>query len=719
MKLRLSLLSVIIVSLQFAIIAQPVFEVENVDGTVKVQRMQKQKWAKVSPGQKLSDNDIVETFFQSRLVMRLGNDITVIFGSNSKALLSLSSTGGPKKDQAEANFSLFSGGILLKTQGKTRLSVYTTNAVAEISRGSMVVIVDAKSGETGVQVLGDTAMVRNISKQEGKPLPLGYTTIILPNRDPTPPLFLSVRHVAVLKHFFGDQYISGELKSAAITPTDNLGSANKILVSQNGKTDKKKSDNFTYKRIFNLGKIYNSILTDRAENDPPYKPAVRPCAASGRPGSVSVTSDLGVSDQGLTTGFTFMPHVSYRFIDAGLRFRTASNHVSERLTGYGSTDAWLDMMEHLTIGSVRDSVCLTAGTLRDVTMGNGLIVSRFRNSDNNRIYNPFGVSVVAPIANVAVVKAFMADVTTGSTGGVHLTGDISPFFLGAGFYFDSDPYAVWQDTGALRYTRLLQSDPTFPAASLRQKQLSVYELSFQAIVTESPDFSMTLVCEFAQKLESGRNDGYIISLPKVFLAWPAISSSIGLKLENGRIISGQFDEFYYSRRSFTAAASADTVLTANTVLSRTRKVFGGVFSFQANPVRGLDVGAGLQHDFFAKNVFTMWNDSLDGIRVSSPEDFSLDIHVSTDSALIRALKYSTLYLRQHHGRLYPRTGTYFSSWNMEAGFELITRPLLFNTVSFTAGGRMFYLDHGPHPDNVITTGDRIMELSAGITGGFL
>ena len=175
--------------------AQPAFEVNDLEGTAKVQRVQKQKWEKISVGTKLADNDIIETYFQTRISIKMADGTVVLFGSNSKALLNISYREISGRKTTNASFSLFNGGMLTKAVDKAKVSVFTTNAVGEIDSGTLAIVVDTKSGETGFLSLGGKATIRNISQQKGIKLEAGYTTIVIPGREPAPPLSLSFRHV--------------------------------------------------------------------------------------------------------------------------------------------------------------------------------------------------------------------------------------------------------------------------------------------------------------------------------------------------------------------------------------------------------------------------------------------------------------------------------------------------------------------------------------------
>ena len=69
-----------------AIFAQPVFQVTLLEGTANVQRSNKKDWESLSLGDELYDNDIVETFFQTKIIMQYGEENAVVL-SKDKCIL--------------------------------------------------------------------------------------------------------------------------------------------------------------------------------------------------------------------------------------------------------------------------------------------------------------------------------------------------------------------------------------------------------------------------------------------------------------------------------------------------------------------------------------------------------------------------------------------------------------------------------------------------------
>lgn len=697
--------------------AQPVFEVIALEGTAKVQRSSKQKWEKLDVGAKINDNDMVETFFQTKLSLQFGEKNLIIFGSNSKALLSISVKEGGDKKNIVASLSLFNGGIYGALASKTHTSVFSTNAVAETDSGSFAAIVDAKVGETGILVLGGKALVRNISQQKSKELTAGNTTIILPGREPSPPLYMSFRHVAVLKHFFGDKYITDQMQTSSITPSEDRGGSSRVMLSEGMSQEKPRVDVLFYKRLFDINKIYGSILDDRERESPSYHGIEKPRPSAGHRGSVGFYGGMGRANGAVSQAYSLVPRFRYAFAEAALRFSFVQNYRHEMVTDFKTPAGLLDKIDRFTLGNERDSLFISARSIDRLTLGNGLVVDRFRAADNNRIFHPLGIIGHGDVGALLVAGAFISDVSDPSIGGLHLSLEPSIYQFGAGYYFDRNPYQKPSHSNDLRYRTEVSDTPSFPDTARVRADISIYELSFGTTVTENYDISARLYCEFAQKVHNGRNDGYMIRAPSLYFTFPKWSARGGMLFETGRIIAHEFNEFYTSRRSFMRK---DSLLTANTSLWERRNVLSFFGGLGVNPLRGLDISADIEHNVRARNTYTYWGvvDSTTDTNRLSPLDFSLELRLAIDSGLTRFISFSEIYFRQMNGRLFPPGGTYFSSWNSEAGFTFVTAPVRFG-LSLECGGRLFYIDMNARPNDVIDNTDRVFELFAGIRWDFL
>lgn len=716
-----------IIILYSIILAQPAFEVIDLEGTAKTQRVQKQKWEKLSVGTKLSDNDIIETYFQTKVSIRLADGTIVLFGSNSKALLNISSREVAGRKTTEASFSLFNGGMLVKAINMAKISIFSTNAVGEIDSGTLAIVVDTKTGETGFLGLGGKAIVRNISQQKGLDLDAGYTTIIVPGREPAPPLSLSFRHAAILRHFFGDRLITDELRASSITPANDQSGGGRATVSAGPGTDRERTrtDLLSYQRVFNIRRIYGSIIDDRENTERLYRPILQPAFSEDANGSAELQADIGRSCRSSSL-FSLVPKYRFPYVEAGLRFVLGSDYRYEMVTGFNSVPAVFDKIEHITAGSVDDSMYLTAGALYDVTFGNGVLVNHFRNADNNHVYHPFGLVGKVNLMDQVKVDAFLADVSAPSLMGMHAAYEISTYTFGAGYYYDPGQYLHLNDSEDLRYTRY-RSGSVFPDTTKFTGDISMYEINLSTAVADYYNLALYAVLDFAQKRENGMNDGYLIR-PTLNLELPFYTVGTGMLIENGRLVSGEFDEFYSSRHAFLKHGGKDTLLTLNTALDERRYVSSLLFIFKANPIKSMDLDVSYTQAFGSKNAYAFGAgdaapDSVKSKTVHTPLDYSFDFRCAVNDNLIPFVNFAAVYMRQSHALLYPHSGgslsgSFLSSWNSEVGFDCTSKPLYLN-FSIILGARFFYIDKGPDPDGIIDANDQVYEVSAGIRWDFM
>ena len=110
--------------------AQPSFKITLLDGTAKAQRAQKKTWESTYLGDDINDNDIVETYFQTKVVFHYGVDNSIILGSNTRCLFNIKEIPQGDLKIINVNLTLFSGGVLVKSVTNSHVNIYTSNAVA-------------------------------------------------------------------------------------------------------------------------------------------------------------------------------------------------------------------------------------------------------------------------------------------------------------------------------------------------------------------------------------------------------------------------------------------------------------------------------------------------------------------------------------------------------------------------------------------------------------
>ena len=714
-KSFITLLTLAVLFMAADAFSQKVFNVFSLDGSAKVQRVGKKYWDKLSIGSQVRDNDIVETFFQTKLVMQFGRGNAAILGSNSKALVNIRE---PQIERGEAgvkvNLTLFTGGCFVKAISNCHISMYTSNAVGETDSGSFSTAVEVKTGETGFQTLGGSMKTRNIAQKEGITLSSGQTTVISPGKEPSAPLYLTVRHVSALNRSFGEDYIESELGAAGIKPTEEISSRpaslSQNLASQQQGTS---ADQGRYKLPFSLNKIWGAILDDREKYGIHYSTFSKPDVYNERRFVVEESNAFAFVRNRTFPQFIISPSFSSRFFEAGLRVPVAANYTGKiTMYNFSSAAGFLDLIDHVNVGLFEDSTFLKIGPIRDYTIGNGIVMDHYCNYNPYSLFHPLGIALQAQLGDWSM-QGFVADVSSFSMGGAHLTFEPNIYHFGAGVFYDANQYyQAAVDSAGYRFVNLPRTNSStispYPALPVQ-----IYQLDYGVDLVANYDLRVNMAAEFAQKLVKFHNDGFVFKGPIVSINWQRMFIKGDFTAEMGRLIDGQFNSFYMSNqvRVIDTAASHDILLTQNTVLSD-RKASGKLdLFFGISPINGIALNA-----FYKQNIFDSHPLAYPAADSNySGPDLSLGISFSVNDSLWHPIKYGTIYCQETHGGLYP-TKTVFPSWGFAAGFDLVTNPILFG-VGLSAGFSLYYLDM--NSNNAIDPIDKVMEFYLGLRYGFL
>lgn len=695
-----------------------VFNVIGLEGTARVQRSNDRSWKKLEPGSKLADNDLVETYFQTKLVMQFGVNNVIILGSNSKALLNITAANKAGKNITEISVTLFSGGLFTKAISQCKVNIYTANAVGVMDSGSVTTVAESKTGETGFQALGGMVFVRNIAQQKGIELRSGLTTMIQPAKEPTAPLYITHRHVAVLKHFFGDDYITSELDASGIQPTDERGSRGRGGSSAFATRARGYIDEGMNRSLFNLSRIYGSILTDREMTARFYQSIRVPVSPVEGRGLVALTSDIGFSALGASA--RVVPSVSYTWgkLDAGVRLSFVQTAEGVFSPGFGSLGGILDKIHHVAIGNSDDRWSVFAGEIDNMTLGYGLVVDDFSNISYTNAFSPLGVTGRFRVNDELSLQAFTADCGKPMVNGFYALYEPSVYHFGTGYIGDLNQYIDMVVSSERRFVNFPALDTLFPDVARKISAVHCYLFDFSADIASWYDFEMKLTIEFVKKL-NGANDGFVARMPGFQCDIEKIRFGGGFILESGRMLSGQFDPLYFDRRYTIKSAVnefIDSVLTPNNRLGKKREAFGLSLFYKMNPYRGVDVDASYKQDFTGKSTFDRYGlDTL--ITEDVPFDYSFRLRIGINDSLFKYIQVAQLLLQQSHGRLFPESGMPFSSWTFNARITAVSIPLLFN-LAFETGADFFYFDSGDRRNNEVDPEDFIFTARAGVRWGF-
>ncbi len=687
-----------------------VFEIIALDGSAKVQHVQKKDLEKVAIGSQVRDNDIIESAFQTKCVLRFGKSNIVIVGSNSKILVNIRERQVTSDTIiSDVNLTLFSGACFVKALSQAHVSVYTSNAVGETENGSFSTVVESKTGETGFQVISGKVKTRNIAQKEGIDLISGQTTMIFPGKEPTAPLFITYKHVSVLKHFFGEEYIQSEMDAAGIKATEDKTSRSSALLSDvlvNGQFEKNQ-DVSTYKIPFSLNKIYGAILDDRMKNKKTYTRIQKPNDFVGHRLFLAQRSSFAVANGGVYPAVSLSPSYSSGAFSAGLRLSLARNYTgSFGLYGFSSAAGVLDKVDHVTWEPQNAPFSIALGAQSGLTIGSGAVVRGFDNSDPYCIFQPLGLSGTCAVKDFNA-QVFIADISRFSIGGVHLALTPTVYHFGAGFFFDANQIQAASPEENNRFGLRSVSDAYILDSA--STAVSIYEADFFMDFVISDNFSMSFGGGFAQKLKSRSADGFVFT-PKLTMDWGKMRIQAGLVAESGRLIAGQFNSWYMSNRWRRFGINGDdTIVTQNTILSGSRSCQGVDVVFVVNPSKATALELSLRQNFREKHTF-----ALDTVAAPPGTDFSASLKAR--DGLFKFLRYGEVYVRQERAGIYPPRSSVFSSWAFSAGAIVETNPLYFG-IALSGDVSVGYLDM--NFDNRADSGDTVIRFSIGLSRDFL
>ncbi len=708
-----------------SVFSQPSFQASLIEGTVNVQRAQKKSWESLALGDKLYDNDIIETFFQTKVILQYGEENAVVLGSNTRILLNIRERDDKGLD---INTTLFSGGVLIKAIGKSKANIYTANAVSEIDSGVVSAVVEAKTGHTGFQVLNGSAKARNIAQQQGKKLNTGLTTIVLPGKEPTAPLYITYRHVAVLKHFFGDEFIDREIEAAGIEPTEDRTSANRLSLSQQLQQDKSEADLRMHKRLFSQDKIWGHILEDRNKKRSFFKPLKRSNRLYEGRGELAFLSSVGIAGGQAFPYFELVPSFFVGNFSFGLTIPFARDYEGKVSMHFNSLEGVFDKIHHLTFGTESDQRYFCLGPIKEYTLGKGLVVDNYTNKSVYSVTQPLGIKSRFA-ADLFDINFFISDVSNWLVGG--LQGNLYPgmAWIGAGYYYDANQYNKNlnnKNSRFIDFSSILDA-PSVPNQSTVSSHAHVYELGLGLQIPVLEHSMVEVLVQTARKIGSGGGDGWIFHGPDIGVQIRNINFGLCYIVENGRLVSGHFGSTYWSNRLMFEELEDDTIQywTQVNTLSKNRRAFGFKTYIRAKPFKGSAVDFTIKHDFLNRKPFMRLDNGeyiVDTFNIKNNFDFSLSFSINKE--LFKYINFATLYLSQENGGYYPKGGTYFASWGFNTGFDVLTAPLFFN-LAFEAGLNFSYVDIYDErgmfglPSNNVDNGDNILEIYVGTRWGFM
>jgi hypothetical protein len=534
----------------------------------------------------------------------------------------------------------------------------------------------------------------------------------LPGKEPTAPLYITMRHVTVLKHFFGDDYIDAELSAAGIKPTEEKAGG-----GQAG-SQAAQSQQYTgfgamggYKKEFSENKLWASILSDRAKDALSFSPSGPPDVSADHRIVVQELNSFAMARGGVFPAFSLVPSFSSKVFSAGLRIPFAANYTGKiGLYDFGGMPGFLDLIDHVTIGPFFDSTFVKLGPINDYSIGGGIVVDGYNNYNPYVIFHPLGVSAQVQIGDFSA-RGFLGDLTSFSPGGLYVAFDPTSYHLGVGIFFDGNQnYLKGIDSAGFRFDTLRLADSltdTLPSAM----SATIYQIDVSTDLFTTYDLHLSIGAGFAQKLAGSGSDGFVLRVPIVGAQWSNFSLGTNITTEGGRLVEGEFNSFYMSNRARVVLDSGslrDTLMSQNSILGSNRLCSKLELFFGVAPLRGLSLSLEYKQNLFSK--YSIVTDT----NYSDP-DLTIGFSLIANDSMFRPLRYGKVYLEETHGGLYPHN-TVFPSWGFKAGIDVVTNPIILG-VGLSAGFSWYYLDM--NSNNKIDAADNVVEFYLGLRYGFL
>ncbi len=651
---------------------EPVFRVTRLKGSAQVQRSGETEWKKIKIGQEVKDNDILRSQFQTQLSLTFGRGNIVSLGSNSKILLNIELEQSQPQSRLATSITLLNGGVLAQALNRAHINIYTSNAVAETDSGLISAVLEEKSGKTGFQLLQGSASTRNIAQKKATRLVKGQTTMILPGKEPTAPLYITNQHVQVMKKFFGNQYVQQKIDEADITPTTSYQSR----LQFKGKERKKaRTDAHLQKRQFSLNQAYNHIVNQQKQDAYSYHTIRKTHTIdTSSPISVGVRALPAIALSGFYPQIGLLGCVQNNALTLEAAIDMHTDVQGSGLYQFSSINGICALITRLSTEYIRPdsqmTVNIQAGHLMDITFGRGALVHRYSNDNNYTVMHPCGLAGEVALHN-ARFRALIGDIASLNHAGVHAAYSLEGYTAGAGYLFDLNTYSELDASGNSRFfaSETIRHD----TASQIQHFLSY---NFSVDIMHTYTHHIEVYGGFAQRLGSSSVIGYVCNVPGISVKWRTFRFDGGLVAESGKLVHGQFGHAYPTLRGVfdTTFSNAVAYSYYTDALSRSRRSSGLRLGYSQLIGNHIDIETGLtayisNHNTWKKDTL---NDTL------SFTNTKLYVRAAIDDSLLPGIAYACFTFRSLHGGLFPAGGSLFNAYNSSVEFSITTKPLAYN-----------------------------------------
>jgi|GEM_PF-1076002 len=245
---------------------EPFVVIDSIKGKAEVQRAGQYKWVLVSRNGKLYNNDIIRILDNSMARLKWQNGSIMYVNTHSQIQINL------HKDTANNIFTnyatVFFGAIYFIVKktlprevfAREETKVYTPTAILAIRGTAFSVDVNKKNGETLVNIINGTILVKNILKNQSMFISAGYKTVISMNTDPLVPAALLDSDINLMKAWIPPNDIVEQM-------AQQLQKAKSDYATLTGKLEEKISvvplvNNSVYKGAWNISENIAAMLAE-------------------------------------------------------------------------------------------------------------------------------------------------------------------------------------------------------------------------------------------------------------------------------------------------------------------------------------------------------------------------------------------------------------------------------------------------------------------------
>lgn len=521
--------------------------VESVEGSANIQVEGERVWRPLKGDEIIHDNDVIRTSYKSKLVMRAERMNQIVMGSNTKLLVNYTKS---KKAKPGVSVTLFEGALFSRIIANVEYIVYTTAASAATENACFSAIVEEKTGRTGFQVLSGSVVAKNLVLKGDIPLIQGGTTVIEPNRPPSPSKPITVAHIEVLSRFFGDVYIQKQVKETGVKPVESAVSQKKRITASAtlGKPKYKyntEPPGEVLKPQFDLNFIMGQVIKDEETYNRLYQSPEETGAFHFRDHLLGVYFRMQ-SFNGIT--------YPYGGIKMGLRFKEAEAMIhfpfvpledgSFSVGEWGSAEAILEKIEHVLWYPSQIPLSVEFGRLAPFTRGYGLSVEDFSYYLPSSAIQKSGIRTAVSFldwkAEFVTPDAVSFDILMPS-----ITFDNGQIFFLLAYNYDRDEN-LGLHPGDFKFLHREKTD--LPAAG-KEAPLHQYDLETAFNVIYRPPIWLQIYAGFSQILSDSGNVGYGAIIPGFSLSWHTYKFLLEMHAHNDRFFSPLYNSFFGEERA--------------------------------------------------------------------------------------------------------------------------------------------------------------------------